>query len=74
MEEGGGRIRRTEKIFLNSFFSFNSCSIGKGSLAGAQKHGLMSRRSKRKNWKPAYFVLRDKNIYIFKSEDDAVRF
>eukprot|EP00009_Paramoeba_aestuarina_P012367 CAMPEP_0201530574 /NCGR_PEP_ID=MMETSP0161_2-20130828/45079_1 /ASSEMBLY_ACC=CAM_ASM_000251 /TAXON_ID=180227 /ORGANISM="Neoparamoeba aestuarina, Strain SoJaBio B1-5/56/2" /LENGTH=161 /DNA_ID=CAMNT_0047932991 /DNA_START=57 /DNA_END=538 /DNA_ORIENTATION=+ len=44
---------------------------GKGALAGAQKHGLLTRRSKRKNWKPAYFVLREKNLYIFKDEDEA---
>ena len=48
-------------------------NTGKGSLAGAQKHGPLSRRNKRKNWKPAYFVLREKNLYIFKAEDDAVR-
>ena len=52
-------------------FCFVLFLLGKGSLAGAQKHGALSRRSKRKNWKPAYFVLRDKIIYIFKTEDDA---
>ena len=45
---------------------------GKGSISGSQKHGWLHRRSRRKNWKRQYFVLRDKYLYAFRAEDDAV--